>query len=334
MMLTNMEFANSWVLILLLIVPLFTFLKYRKRKKQNTIFIPNLSKFSREKTSIEKLRPVCFWLRLCTIFLLIVALARPRKVHVSEALNKNKGIDIMLTVDVSISMLAKDLDPDRLTALKRVAINFVKNRPVDRIGLIAYAGEALTLVPLTIDRNILIEQMEALQTQTLEGDTAIGVGLATAVSHLKESKTKSKVVILMTDGVDNDGFIKPLMAADIAKKYGIKVYTIGVGSNGLALYPTSMNPYSGEIFFEQQKVEIDEDLLKEIAQKTGGEYFRATDAQSLQDIYDQINRLEKSEINNKKHYNYTEKYRLFLIPAFIILLIELLLRGFVFKSIA
>ncbi len=330
---TNLEFGYPWFLLLLVVIPIFIFLKYRKKIKPKAIEIPNLQAFKTRSNSLGFFRPTLFWLRLAIITLLILAFARPRIIDVSETLQSEKGIDIMLTADVSFSMLAKDLDPDRLTALKKVATRFVKERPIDRIGLIAYSQEALTLVPLTVDRNILIQQIEGLNTQTLEPGTAIGVGLATAVNHLKDSKTKSKIIILMTDGVNNVDTVDPTVAADIAADKGIKVYTIGVGTNGEALFPTSVNQATGDLYFEKQKVEIDEDLLKYIAKKTGGEYFRATNTQSLQDIYDNINKLEKSDINDLKYYNYTEKYRMFLIPALILLLLELLFRGFVFRSI-
>ncbi|MGM5631733.1 VWA domain-containing protein [Apibacter raozihei] len=330
---TNLEFANPWFLVLLILIPILLFLKYKKKVKPKSIAIPNLSALSTHSSWLGTIRPVVYWLRIVVLILLILAISRPRVVDVAQTLENEKGIDIMLTVDVSLSMLAKDLDPDRLTALKGVAVKFVMERPIDRIGLIAYSGEALTLVPLTIDRNILKQQLEDLKTQTLDGGTAIGVGLATAVNHLKDSKAKSKVVILMTDGVNNDGFVEPATAADIAAKNGIKVYTIGIGTNGWALFPTSIDAFTGKIYFEKQRVEIDEELLKEIAKKTGGEYFRATNTQSLQDIYDNINQLEKSDINNLKYYNYTEKYRMFLLPALILLLLELMLRGFVIRSI-
>lgn len=330
---TNLEFEYPWFLLLLLIIPVFIFLKYRKKEKLDIISIPDVRALASSGNKLGFFRPVLYWLRLIIITLLIVAFARPRVIDVSKVMESEKGVDIMLTVDISLSMLAKDLDPDRLSALKQVAVNFVQGRPMDRIGLIAYSGEALTLVPLTIDKSILTQQLNELKTQTLEGGTAIGVGLATAVNHLKNSKAKSKIIILMTDGVNNDGFVEPTVAADIAAEKGIKVYTIGIGTNGWALFPSSQDPYTGKIYFEKQKVEIDEDLLKYIAEKTRGEYFRATDTKSLQDIYDNINRLEKSDINDLKYYNYTEKYRMFLVPALILLLLELLLRGFVFRGI-
>lgn len=330
---TNLEFGYPWFLVLLLIIPLFIFLKYRKKVNIKAVAIPNIFAFKDTNSGLGFFRPILFWIRLLVITLLILALARPRVVDVSQVLQKEKGIDIMLTVDISLSMLAKDLEPDRLSALKVVAERFAKGRSVDRIGLVAYSGEALTLVPLTIDRNILIQQIKELKTEMLEGGTAIGVGLATAINHLKDSRAKTKIIILMTDGVNNDGFVEPTIAADIATAEGIKIYTIGIGTNGLALFPSTRDPFTGKIYFEKQRVEIDEDLLKYIAQNTGGEYFRAFDNQSLQDIYDNINQLEKSDINDLKYYNYTEKYRIFLFPALMLLLLELFLRGFVFRSI-
>jgi Ca-activated chloride channel homolog len=329
----NLMFGCPWILVLLLIIPIFIFLKFRNKAKTEAISIPNVSAFKSENNYKIILRPLLFWIRLLIMVLLIFALARPRVIGTSQVYQSNKGIDIMLTVDVSLSMLAKDLNPDRLSALKKVAQKFVLERYVDRIGLIAYSGEALTLVPLTVDRNILVQQIENLKTQTLEGGTAIGVGLTTAVNHLKKSKAKSKVVILMTDGVNNDGYVEPTVAADIAAEKSIKVYTIGIGTNGYALFPTQIDRFTGKLYFEKQKVEIDENLLKHIAHKTGGEYFRATDVESLQNIYNRINKLEKSDINDLKYYNYKEKYRIFLFPALILLLIELFLRGFVFRSI-
>jgi Ca-activated chloride channel homolog len=329
----NIVFGYPWMLVLLLIIPMFIYLKFKTKAKTEAVSIPNVSAFKSENNYKIFLRPLLFWMRLLILALLIFAMARPKVIATSQIYQSNKGIDIMLTVDVSLSMLAKDLSPDRLSALKKVAQKFALERLVDRIGLIAYSGEALTLVPLTVDRNILIQQIENLKTQTLEGGTAIGVGLTTAVNHLKKSKAKSKVVILMTDGVNNDGYVEPTVAADIAAEEGIKVYTIGIGTNGYALFPTQIDRFTGKLYFEKQKVEIDESLLKHIAQKTGGEYFRATDAESLQNIYNRINKLEKSDINDLKYYNYKEKYRMFLFPALILLLIELFLRGFVFRSI-
>ena len=324
----NIEFGNVWVLALLLIIPFFILLRFRKKHNPQAVAVPNLSAFKTPNSLLRFFHPFLLWIRLAVLTLLILALARPRVADISETVQNEKGIDIMLTVDTSLSMLTKDLQPDRLTALKSVAEEFVRERPSDRIGLISYSGEALTLVPLTMDKNILTQQIEDLQTQFLEGGTAIGVGLATAVNHLKDSKAKSKIIILMTDGVNNSGFVDPLTAADIAREKGIKVYTIGIGTNGIAPYPT-FNLLTGKLEFEPQKVEIDEDLLKAIAEKTNGEYFRATNNQSLLDIYRNINRLEKSDINALKYYNYIEEYRRFLFPALLLLLLELFLRGLV-----
>jgi Ca-activated chloride channel family protein len=324
-----MEFGHPWFLALLLIIPIFIFLKLRKKRKPKTIAIPDLAAFKTRNSLLRFFNPFLFWIRLSVLALLILALARPRIADISKTVQKEKGIDIMLTVDTSLSMLTKDLHPDRLTALKGVAEEFVKERLADRIGLISYSGEALTLVPLTMDKNILIQQIENLQTQTLEAGTAIGVGLATAVNHLKGSKAKSKIIILMTDGVNNSGFVDPLTAADIAREKRIKVYTIGIGTNGIAPFPARINLLTKELEFEPQKVEIDEDLLKAIAEKTGGEYFRATNNQSLHDIYVNINKLEKSDINALKYYTYIEEYRKFLLPALLLLLLELFLRGLI-----
>lgn len=329
----NFQFGHPWFLLLLLIIPFLIYIKYKKKTKAKAIALPNIKAFRSRANWKGYFYPLLFWMRLAVIALLIIALARPRLADISDSVKNQKGIDIILTVDISLSMLAQDLQPDRLTALKEVAVNFVKERPVDRMGLIAYSGEAMTLVPLTNDKDILIDQIKNLKTQTLEGGTAIGVGLATAINHLKNSKAKSKIIILMTDGVNNDGFIEPQVATEIAKHFGIKVYTIGIGTNGTAPFPAGINQATGEIKFEKQAVEIDEKLLQNIANQTGGEYFRATDNQKLKETYNKINSLEKSDINQLKYYNYTEKYRPYLLAAMIILLLELLLKTFVFRSI-
>ena len=270
--------------------------------------------------------------RLLALTSLIVALARPRNVAVSKKTKTNRGIDIVMAVDVSASMLAKDLKPNRLEALKKVAIDFVNRRPNDRIGIVAYAGESFTKTPITSDKSIIKRTISEIKWGQLEGGTAIGMGLGSAVNRLKESKAKSKIIILLTDGVNNAGFVDPKTATELAKGNDIKVYTIGIGTNGMAPFPWAKDPRTGRISFRNQQVEIDEALLKHIAKQTDGKYFRATDNSKLKAIYDEIDKLEKTKIEEFKYYNYTEKYRLLVLIAGIFLLLEFLLKNTLFKS--
>ncbi|WP_068596643.1 VWA domain-containing protein [Vaginella massiliensis] len=336
---TNFEFQNPWFLFGLILIPMVIYWQIKQRKKTRPAMkIGTLRAFGNSKNTLYRLAPLLNVIRMLALALCMVALARPRIVDVSTKIKSDKGVDIILAVDTSLSMLARDLQPDRITALKDVAIKFSAGRDTDRIGLVAYSGEALTRVPLTTDREILFREINALQTGELEDGTAIGVGLATAVNHLKDSKAVSKVIILLTDGVEsidptNDLlYISPKTAADLAASRGIKVYTIGVGTNGLAPFPTGYDML-GNYFFEMLPVDIDEPLLQNIADVTGGLYFRATNNNSLSKIYDEIDRLEKSEINEIKYYNYTELFARFLFPAMILLLLELVLRRTLFKQL-
>jgi Ca-activated chloride channel family protein len=263
---------------------------------------------------------------------LIVAMARPRTVDISNKTKTTRGIDIVLAIDVSGSMLARDLKPDRMQALKKLAANFVDERPNDRIGLVVYASEAYTKSPVTSDKAIIQEAIQSIKYDNILVDgTGIGMGLATAVNRLKDSKAKSKVVILMTDGVNNAGFIEPDTASDIAQQYGIKVYTIGIGSNGMAESPYALGP-NGQLIFRMMKVEIDEQMMKSIARKTGGKYFRATSNDKLAQIYSEINKLETTEIEELKFYDYDEKFRPFVLLAGFLLLLEIGLRNTVYRS--
>jgi Ca-activated chloride channel family protein len=263
---------------------------------------------------------------------LIVAMARPRTVDISNKTKTTRGIDIVLAIDVSGSMLARDLKPDRMQALKKLAANFVDERPNDRIGLVVYASEAYTKSPVTSDKAIIQEAIQSIKYDNILVDgTGIGMGLATAVNRLKDSKAKSKVVILMTDGVNNAGFIEPDTASDIAQQYGIKVYTIGIGSNGMAESPYALGP-NGQLIFRMMKVEIDEQMMKSIARKTGGKYFRATSNDKLAQIYSEINKLETTEIEELKFYDYDEKFRPFVLLAGFLLLLEIGLRNIVYRS--
>jgi len=285
-----------------------------------------------KKSTLAKLRPLLFILKMLALVLLTIAMARPRTVDVTTKVKKTEGIDIIMAVDISASMLARDLEPNRLEALKKVAINFIEGRPNDRIGLVIYAGESYTKTPLTSDKSIIFNAINDLEyTQNIEGGTAIGMGLATSVNKLKDSKAKSKVIILLTDGENNAGFIDPKTATQLATEYDIKTYTIGVGSNGMALSPVGIKA-NGQFEYRNIEVKIDEALLKTIAESNGGKYFRATDNQKFEAIYEEIDALEKTEIEEFKFYNYDEKYRIFLILAGGLLFIEFLLKHTLFRS--
>jgi len=242
-------------------------------------------------------------------------------------------IDIVMAIDLSSSMLAKDLKPNRMEALKDVAANFVDGRPNDRIGVVVYAGEAYTKTPVTSDKAIVKQAISDIKfDNVLQDGTGIGMGLTTAVNRLKDSKAKSKVIILLTGGVNNSGFIEPETASEIAKEYGIKVYTIGLGTNGNAMFPYAFAPNGKDFLYRMMPVEIDEQLMKTIAKNTGGKYFRAVSNSKLEEIYGEINKLETTEIEELKYYDYDEKYRPFVIIAGILLLIEIALRNTIFKS--
>ena len=270
-----------------------------------------------------------FLLRTLALVMIIIAIARPRS---SEQMDRvdTEGIDIMLAMDVSTSMLARDFTPDRISAAKDIAIEFISQRPYDRMGIVVFAGESYTQCPLTTDRATLINLMKEISTDLIEDGTAIGNGLATAVARMKDSDAKSRVIILLTDGVNNRGEITPQMAAEIAKTYGIRVYTIGVGANGMAPYPV-MTPWGVDI--QKVQVEIDEDLLSEIASSTGGRYFRATDNTKLMEIYNEINKMEKARITVDSFPVYKELFPGYALAALIALLLELVLKLFVIRRL-
>ncbi|GGZ88734.1 vWA domain-containing protein [Algibacter mikhailovii] len=332
-MFQGIEFVNKeffWLLLALPIAVLWYVLKHQKQTAE--LKISSLKGFKVTSSWLPKFRHALFALRILAIGLLIVALARPQSVDVSTKTKTTRGIDIVMAIDVSASMLAKDLSPNRLEALKKVAAEFIKGRPNDRIGLVEYAGESYTKTPITSDKGIVLRSLKSIRYNTIiEGGTAIGMGLATAVNRLKDSKATSKVIILLTDGVNNSGFIDPKIASELAVEYGIKTYTIGLGTNGMALTPVAILQ-NGNFQYARAQVEIDEELLKEIASATGGKYFRATNNKKLEEIYDEINKLEKTEIEEFKFYNYDEKYRSLVLLAGLLLLIELLLRFTVFRS--
>jgi len=333
MMFEGFEFLNKEMFWLFLMLPIAVLWYFFKRKKQIAeLKISSIKGFKVTNSWLPKFKHVLFALRLIALGLLITALARPRTVDVSTKTKTTRGIDIVMAIDVSASMLAKDLSPNRLEALKMVAAQFIKGRPNDRIGLVEYAGESYTKTPITSDKGIVLRSLREIKYNTIiEGGTAIGMGLGTSVNRLKDSKALSKVIILLTDGVNNSGQIDPKTASSLAVEYGIKTYTIGLGTNGMALSPIAILP-NGRFQYGRVQVEIDEDLLKEIAEVTGGKYFRATNNKKLEEIYKEINKLEKTEIEEFKFYNYEEKYRPLILLAGLLLLLELLLRFTIFRS--
>ncbi|MDA9803314.1 VWA domain-containing protein [Flavobacteriaceae bacterium] len=330
---SNFEFVNPelfWILLLFPLLLLWFFLK--KNQQTAALKISSLKGFDTSKNWLAKLRPILFVIRLVVLSLIITAMARPRTVDESTRIKTTKGIDIVIAIDVSASMLARDLKPNRLEALKKVASRFIQARPNDRLGLVEYAGESYTKTPLTSDKNIVLSSLKSIKyNTTITGGTAIGMGLATSVNRLKESRAKGKVIILLTDGVNNSGFIDPKIASELAVEFGIKVYTIGLGSNGMALSPIGILP-NGSFQYGNIQVEIDEELLNQIAETTGGKYFRATSNTKLEEIYAEINKLEKTEIEETKYKSYNELFRPLILAAFGLLLFELLLRYTVYKS--
>lgn len=338
-MMDNFEFQHPVFLWLLLLLPILAWVHFKKNKSNTAIKMSSLKAFQNTDNFLGKIKPLLYIFRLCALLLMVLALARPQKVETTVSVKSDKGIDIIMTVDTSLSMLARDLKPDRLEALKEVAEKFVLARPTDRIGMVDYSGEAVLKAPLTTDHKVVIQEIRNLETGVLADGTAIGVGLATSINHLKDSEAKSKVIILLTDGVESIDYgngllyISPHEAAQIAQNFGIKVYTIGIGTTGLAPFPSSRNLFTGEIIYTLQPNELDEPMMKEIAELTGGRYFRATDNASLAEIYKEINQLEKTDLNEVQYYSYTELFKSFLGWAMLFLLFELLLRNTVFKAL-
>ncbi|MFS4415582.1 vWA domain-containing protein [Maribacter sp. 2307ULW6-5] len=330
-MLDNVTFAQPEFFWLFLALPLALLWYFLKRTEMRAdVKVSNLGGFG-EGGWLPKLKPGLFLLRLLALGAIIVALARPQTEDISTRTKTTKGIDIVMAIDVSSSMLARDLKPNRLVALKEVAADFIRQRPNDRIGLVAYAGEGYTKTPITTDKSIVLNALREITYGQLEDGTAIGMGLATSVNRLKESQAKSKIIILLTDGVNNSGFIEPQTAANLAIEFGIKTYTIGLGTNGNALTPVSYNA-DGSFRYGMREVEIDEALLKDIADLTGGAYFRATDNESLEAIYEEINKLEKTEIEEFKYYRYEERFRPWILLAGALLILEWILRNTLFRS--
>jgi Ca-activated chloride channel family protein len=329
----KLEFLNPEYFILLVVIPFIILWYYLNRNKlNNSIKFSNSGAFENSGNFYSNFKLLLKVFRLISLALIITALARPQIIDTSTRVKTNSGIDIIMAIDVSASMLAKDLKPNRLDALKNVADEFIKNRVSDRIGLVEYAGESYTKTPLTTDKSIILKSLREIKyNNIIEGGTAIGMGLATSVNRIKDSKSKSKVIILLTDGVNNAGFIDPLTAAELAKEYDIKIYSIGLGTNGLALSPVGINA-RGKLNYANIQVEIDEELLSQISEMSGGKYFRATDNSKLKEIYDEIDKLEKTEIEEFKYYSVDEKFRVFLIPAIILIVFELLMKFTILKS--
>lgn len=324
----NPEFF--WLFLLLPVAVAWAF--WKGKKSAATLKISSVKGFKAEKSIAAKLKPYLFVLRLLALSSLIIAMARPRKVDISSQTKSTKGVDIVMAIDVSGSMLAKDLKPNRMEALKKVASNFVEGRPNDRIGIVVYAAEAYTKTPVTSDKAIVQDAIRSIKyDNVLQDGTGIGMGLTTAVNRLKDSKAKSKVIILLTDGVNNAGFIEPETASQIAKEFGIKVYTIGIGTNGDAMFPYAYAP-GGGFLFRMMPVEIDVNLLQTIAKNTGGKYFRANNNSKLEAIYAEINKLETTEIQELRFYDYDEKFRPLVWIAGLLLLLELALRNTVYRS--
>ncbi len=305
-----MEFARPQLLWLFaLYIPLIIWYIYKHRNAESSVQISSMAAFGKMPTSYKVyIRHFMFVVKLAAIGCLIIILCRPQT-HDSWESSRTEGTDIVIALDVSTSMLARDFNPDRFEAAKDVAAKFVSGRESDNIGIVIFAGESFTLVPMTTDKAVLVNYLKEIEMGMLVDGTAIGDGLATAINRIKDGKAKSKSIILLTDGSNNTGVVAPLTAADIAQKYGIKVYTIGVGTMGNALFPVGIN-YYGKIEYQQLPVVIDENTLRSIADKTGGKYFRATNKNVLKDIFSEIDKLEKTELDVRK-YNQTQDDYLF-----------------------
>ncbi len=328
-----MIFANpSYIYLLLLLIPLIGWYFWKMRKNQASVEMSSSQAFDAPKAVTAKvyLRHVPFVLRMIAIALVIVILARPQSTN-SWQNSSTEGIDIMMAIDISSSMLAQDLRPNRLEAAKNVAAAFINGRPNDNIGLVVFSAESFTQCPLTTDHAILLNLFKNIQSGMIEDGTAIGLGLANAVSRIKDSQAKSKVIILLTDGSNNRGEIAPVTASEIAKTFGIRVYTIGVGTKGEAPYPFRLP--GGMIQTQMIPVDIDEPTLKQIATTTGGQYFRATDNASLKEIYSEIDQMEKTKISVREYSKKQEEYKKIALLLLALLLLELLLKHTLLKKI-
>lgn len=327
----NIEFANPELLYLLLILPLIAvWYWFRNRRNYADIQISSTESFE---TGSKTYKPFLFHglivLRLLAVGLLIVVLARPQSSSSKQNISI-EGIDIVLTLDVSGSMLAQDLKPDRLEASKEVGWEFILGRPNDRVGMVIFSGETFTQSPLTTDHDVIKNLMGDIESGMIEDGTAIGDGLATSISRLKESEAISKVIILLTDGVNNAGSVDPLSAAEIAKLYGIRIYTIGVGTQGMAPYPVQ-TPFG--IQYQNVEVQIDEELLQQVAEMTDGKYFRATSNRKLRDIYREIDQLEKSKIDVTEFRRKNEEYLPLALLAALLFITEFFLRNTLLRKV-
>ena len=327
----GIDFAQPAFLYLLIIVPLMIgFYVFKQQKAVASLRVSGTQPFERSgKTFRNYLRHVMFGSRTFAVGLLIIVLARPQATDNFQDVS-TEGIDIILTLDISGSMLARDFKPDRLEASKNVATEFISGRPYDRIGLVVFSGESFTQCPITTDHAVLINLLREMKSGMIEDGTAIGMGLATAVNRIKDSEAKSKVIILLTDGVNNRGMVAPMTAAEIAKTYGIRVYTIGVGTQGVAPYPVQ-TPYG--VQYQDMQVEIDEAILKDIAKMTDGKYFRATDNEKLKQVYAEIDKLEKSRTETRQFKLKEEKFERLALIAFCLILLEIILRNTLFKNL-
>ncbi|MBQ3673386.1 MAG: VWA domain-containing protein [Paludibacteraceae bacterium] len=327
-----MTFANpGYLFLLLLLIPIIGWYIYELRKADASVQISDTTPFSEQPKSLRiYLLHLPFLLRVTVVILLTIALARPQLTNRWSS-ESTEGIDIMMALDISGTMLAEDLRPNRLEAAKQVASDFVIARPNDQIGLVVFAGESFTQCPLTTDHAVLINLFKSVEYGMIEDGTAIGLGLANAVNRMKDSQTKSKVVILLTDGSNNRGDIDPQTAAEIAKTFGIRVYTVGVGSYGQTRVPVQ-TPVGRQ--YVTMDSEFDETTLRNIADITGGQYFRATDNNSLKKIYEQIDQLEKTKMRVREYSKHTENFAPYLIAAVLCLLLEVIIRYFVVRTIA
>jgi len=327
----GIKFAEPLFLYLLIVIPaMIVFYILKQHRVTASVRMPGLQPFEQTGSTFRHyLRHILFAVRIIAVTMLIFVLARPQKTDRYQDVS-TEGIDIVLTQDISGSMLARDFKPDRLQAAKNIATEFISGRPYDRIGLVVFSGESFTQCPITTDHAVLINLLREIQSGMIEDGTAIGMGLATAVNRIKDSKAKSKVIILLTDGVNNRGEIAPATAAGIAKTFGIRVYTIGVGTQGTAPYPVQ-TPYG--IQYQDMPVEIDEAILKDIALTTGGKYFRATDNDKLTQVYKEIDNLEKSKIDVRQYSRKEEKYLLPAFIAFFMLVFEITARNTIFKNL-
>lgn len=324
-------FAHPKLLYLLLLIPaMVAWYIFRQKDSKASLQISTLQSFAKSPVSIKVyLRHLLFALRVIVVALIIIVLARPQTTNTWKNVT-SEGIDIILAIDVSGSMLARDFTPDRLEAAKEIGIKFISGRQTDRMGLVVFSGESFTLCPLTTDHASLINMFKDIKMGILEDGTAIGSGLATATSRLKDSNAISRVVILLTDGVNNRGEIAPLTAAEIAKSYGVRVYPVGIGSMGTAPYPVQ-TPFG--VQYQDMEVKIDEEMLQQVADLTGGKYFRATNNKALEQVYAEIDKLERSKIEITEYNKREERFRIFGMIALALIALEFALRSTVFRSI-